>query len=569
MTFRRSLAATLLCIPALAAAVSLSTLPVSAQAAPAPAVPVDTGSLFGETIDVRVVNVEVVVTDKQGNRITGLGPGDFRLRVDGKEMPIQYFTEVRGGQAVAAGEAGSGQSAAVQGLPALAPGSPVGTSYLVFIDDFFPIAARRDEVIRSLMDNLGRLGPEDRMAIVAYDGRKIDMLSTWSDSERVLSRAFQQALGRQTYGFQRLAELRTFESSQRVSGSLGTVDSRSAFTNRVDLEELSYMEQIADQVERSVMAAVSTMRGFAAPPGRKVMILLSGGWPFSPADYVINSPNRPVLNREVPEGEDLIAPLVDTANLVGYTVYPVDVPGVESTGPDASEGSPRANGLLNLREQEIHATLEHVARETGGRALINGLRSEALQTAETDTRSYYWIGFSPERQRDDKRHEIKVDVEREGLQVRARNDYFDLARKTEVSMIVESALLFGNPPGAASMPMEIGKPVAKGRREIEVQVTLAIPLSSMTVVPLDGKHVAELELRISALDEKGNRSDVPVIPIRLVADRPPSPAEGQYVRYDTTLRLRKIGQHLIVAVFDPLSGKITTAEADVPVGRVP
>ena len=543
----------------------LAVVPAFAQQQPSE-------SAFGETIDVRVVNVEVVVTDKQGNRVTGLGPGDFHLRVDGKDVPIQYFTEVRGGQAVALEEAGSGRSAAtagVAGLPALAPGSPVGTSYLVFIDDYFAIAARRDEVLRSLMDSLGHLGPEDRMAVVAYDGRKIDMLSNWSDSERALHRGFQQAMGRQAYGFQRLAELRTYEASRRITGTVGTVDARSAFANRVDLEEQSYMELIADQVRRSVMAAVSTMRGFAAPPGRKVMILLSGGWPFSPAEYVINDPNRPVLTRDVPSGEQLFEPLVDTANLLGYTIYPVDVPGVEGTGPDASDSAPRGTGLLNLREQEVHASLDFTARQTGGKALINGMRAEALQTAESDTRSYYWLGFTPERQRNDKRHEIKVEVLREGLRVRSRDNYFDLARNTEVSMVVESALLFGNPPGAASMPMQVGKPVAKGRREIEVPITLAIPLSSMTVVPLDGKHVAELELRISVLDEKGNRSAVPVIPIRLVADTPPAESPGQYVRYDTTLKMRKIRQHMIAAIYDPLSGKITTAEADVVPDRNP
>src|SRR5687768_4772452 len=154
-------------------AVLLAALPLAAQQPPAPEEP---ASIFGETIDVRVVNVEVVVTDRQGNRVTGLGPGDFRLRVDGKDMPIEYFTEVRGGQAIAASEAGSGQSAAVQGLPALAPGSAVGTSYLVFIDDYFAVGARRNEVLRELMEDLGRLGPEDRMAIVAFDGKKTDML---------------------------------------------------------------------------------------------------------------------------------------------------------------------------------------------------------------------------------------------------------------------------------------------------------------------------------------------------------------------------------------------------------
>jgi VWFA-related protein len=520
-------------------------------------------SIFGEEIDVRVVNVEVVVTDRQGNRVTGLGPGDFRLRVDGKDLPIEYFTEVRGGQAIGstpADTAGSGQSAAVQGLPSLAPGSPVGTSYLVFVDDYFAIAQRRDEVLRTLMDDLGRLGPEDRMAIVAFDGAKIDMLSNWSGNERELHRAFQQALGRKSYGFQRLAEIRNFESSRRL-GTVGTVDSRAAFANRLDLEELGYIEMLADQVERIVLATVGTLRGFAAPPGRKVMLVLSGGWPFSPADYVLNNPGRPILNREVPRGEELYKPIVDTANLLGYTLYTVDVPGVDPFGPSAADEGPRAGGL-NLREQEIHSTLDFVAKQTGGRPLLNALRGGALETAASDTRSYYWLGFTPQRERNDKRHDIRVESVRPGLQVRARDNYLDLSRKSEVSMMVESALLFGNPPGAASMPMQLGKPESSGRREMVVPVSLAIPLTSVTLVPYQGKYVAELELRVSALDEKGNRSDVPVIPIRLSAESEPPKQEGGHIRFDTRLKLRKIRQHLILAIFDPLSGKITTAEAD-------
>ena len=93
----------------------------------------------------------------------------------------------------------------------------------------------------------------------------------------------------------------------------------------------------------------------------------------------------------------------------------------------------------NLREQEMHSTLDFVARQTGGKSLLNGGRSEALEVAASDTRSYYWLGFTPERERNDKSHEIEVQVAREGLQVRSRDSYFDLSRNTEVAMIVESA----------------------------------------------------------------------------------------------------------------------------------
>src|SRR3954454_7568785 len=83
----------------------------------------DTPPSFGESIDVRVVNVEAVVTDRQGHRVSGLKPEDFRLRVDGKEVPVEYFNEVRDGEALpAAPEAASAEAAqapartAVQGV---------------------------------------------------------------------------------------------------------------------------------------------------------------------------------------------------------------------------------------------------------------------------------------------------------------------------------------------------------------------------------------------------------------------------------------------------------------------
>ena len=40
--------------------------------------------VIGETIDVRVVNVEAVVTNPSGQRVPGLSTADFRLLVDGR-----------------------------------------------------------------------------------------------------------------------------------------------------------------------------------------------------------------------------------------------------------------------------------------------------------------------------------------------------------------------------------------------------------------------------------------------------------------------------------------------------
>ncbi|HEY0781072.1 MAG TPA: VWA domain-containing protein [Thermoanaerobaculia bacterium] len=533
------------------------------KAAPAPP-PTPAQSLFGEQIEVRVVNVEVVVTDKSGNRVPDLQATDLRLKVDGKVTPIEFFSEVRGGQTLA--PSAEAAPSAVPGLPGLAPGSPVGTSYLVYIDDYFSVAARRNEVLRSLKDDLTRLGPEDRMAIIAYDGRKLDMLSSWSQNQRELGRAIEQAIGRPAHGLDRVAEKRSFLTSRNVSTNMG-INARSEFSNQLDLEERAYADLLANQVSEAVDGAVSTLRGFAKPPGRKVMLLLSGGWPFDPVEYVVSDPTRPILTRDTPGGDSTLRPLVDTANRLGYTLYPVDVPGITGTGADASVQSLDAINVspaFDRSDQENQATLLYAAQQTGGKALIGGLRAAALKTVEDDTRAYYWLGFTPTWQGNDKRHKIEVEPARPGLKVRSRGDFLDLSRKSEVSYMVESAMLFGNQPGASIGPhlfLELGKPVKSKRGEMEVPVTIGIPVAAVTPIPQGTEYVSEFELRIAARDVKGGRSDVPVVPLRFKTKGAPGP--NLYFKYQTKVALRRIKQHVMMAVFDPLSNKITTAESDV------
>jgi VWFA-related protein len=543
------------------AAVTLLALLAPARSFAQPQAPAANApqSVFGEQIDVRVVNVEVVVTDKQGNRVAGFTPDDFRLKVDGKVVPIEYFNEVRGGSAIALAESAA---SAVKGLPSLAAGSPVGTSYLVFIDNFFSVANRRDDVLRSLKDQLSRLGPDDRMAIVAFDGRNVEMLTSWSNSLRQLGSAIEKAIGEPALGLARVAELRSFDASRRIveTGSAFTPNPRVSFSRGLSLEEIEFANRLGSQAEREVSAAVSTLRGFASPPGRKVMLLLSGGWPFSPGDYVVNNHNRPILDRDVPQGDEIFRPLADTANRLGYTIYPLDVPGLEAATTDASQTSPGPSGL-NVREQEHEASLTWVAQQTGGKALLNALANDALNSAEADTRSYYWLGFTPSWQGNDKRHRVEVAVTHPGFKVRYREDFLDLSRKAEISMQVESAMIFGNAPDSAPLAIQLGQAVASGRREMDLPITLGIPAGAITFVPVNGKYVAEVELRVSAVDSSGARAPVPVVPITITTATPPKPGSG--VKYDTKIRLRRLPHHLTLAIFDPQSGKILIAQTDV------
>ena len=86
-----------LLLPLLAA---LAVAPSHAQQSPpaqAPSAPAETAAPqeeFFESIEVNLVNVEVYVTDKKGNRIPGLGKDDFQLFEDGKPVQITNFYAV-------------------------------------------------------------------------------------------------------------------------------------------------------------------------------------------------------------------------------------------------------------------------------------------------------------------------------------------------------------------------------------------------------------------------------------------------------------------------------------------
>lgn len=518
-------------------------------------------SVFGGVVDVRVVNLEVVVT-RNGERVTGLGPQDFILTVDGKEVPIEYFTEVHGGTAAVRGD-----ETQVATMPALAPGTPVSTSYLLFIDDYFTVAPHRNRVLRAMIEQLPQLNPEDRMAVVAFDGKKLEMLSTWSQSIEALTRVLEGAMERPAYGLQRIAEQRSFEANRELLGRrTGIVDGnlRRLDGAQLDIEEEQQAQILAGQVQRVTLAATSALRGFANPPGRKVLLLTSGGWPYNPAVWVTGDLQVAVYSPNVPYGEQLYGPLVETANRLSYTVYPVDVEDDTYDPTDAGRATVDTQGDRDLffnRLQDERASLGTIADETGGQAVLGAARFAALERAAADTRTYYWIGFTPDWKGDDASHRVDVKARDKKLKVRSREGYSDLSRQTEVSMMVESSLLFGGAPAASPLYAELGAAEKAGRGKVQMPLTVVVPISELTFLPHEGRYLAELELRIAVRDEAGNLSDVPVVPMTVALDE--SPKEGELRRYDTVVKLRRKKHDVVVSLYDVASGKILSTRLEV------
>lgn len=507
--------------------------------------------VYMEEIDVRVINLEAVVTDRDGVRVSRLQSSDFKLLVDGEPVPIEYFTEIRDREVIDS----------ANGVPQLTVGERVGTSFLVFIDEFFALPTDKKRVLEALSERARELGPEDQAAIVAWDGKRLVLLSEWTSSREALAEAFRNAVERGAGGLAREAERRSWLGTTATRAGRGVfIGGRryDAFYNLAP-EENRYAMLLTDQLNSAVGAAAAAIRGLDTPTGRKVMMLLSGGWPWDPAQWVSGSSRRMINEPGIPRGADIYAPLSTTANLLGYTIYAVDMPGLQAAGVDAFSRAPRPVGVGDsafFLEREMEFSLHYLADETGGRSLLNGERIAALPEVGRDVTSYYWLGFSPTWAKDGETHEIRIEVANPELEVRARQSFTDLSPQQQAAFLVQSTLLFGGTRSTGGMQVELGEPEKAGRGKLQVPVKIVIPISELEAARTADGYLIEVDLFIAARDEAGGRSDV--IPVPLVFQSREAPAAPAII-YETTLTVRKKTEALAIAAFDRHSGRTLTA----------
>ena len=552
-----------LVLAAVAAALPfLSGISVSAAAAPA----ADAG--FGDAVDVRVVNVEAVVTDRAGERVRGLAPADFRLLVDGAPVAIDYFTEVVEGESAT-------PPPSIAAAPVPSSDGQVGRNILVFVDESFAVAAQRNQVLDELGRELSRLAPADRMAIVAFDGRRLDLLADWTGDARLLQAALAEARRRPARGIEVVANRRSLRRETalamapigggRRQAALGPTlpGVYAASTGREAARVGERWPDLSSRVQGAVSAAAAALRGVPPAEGRKIMLLLAGAWPYSANDD-LREPVRPLSGTPyLAHGRDVYRPLADTANLLGYTIYAVDVQGrdIRSVIADAEDQVPGLGAFTSEWEQETHDALRFLAAETGGAPLLDNSRLAALERVADDTRSYYWLGFTPTWQANDRRHEVRVEVLRPGLRVRTRSGFTDLSRASETSRRTESVLLFGGREADRKLQVEVGTATRAGLRMTRLPVTISVPSEALTVYPAEGGFRAEVTLSLAALDRLGGRSPLPQLPLRLDLAEPPRP--GSAVRFQVNLKLRRIDQRVVFGVHDALSGTMLWNDLDV------
>ena len=550
--------------------------------------------VFGEEIDVRVVNLEVVVEDRKGNRVRGLSRDDFRIRVDGEEVDVQYFSEVADREVVGrdVGET----------PPALAEGGTVVTNYVLFVDDDHTHVTFRRPVLNGFRARLDTLGPQDRVAVVVMSRRRLEVVSRFTtDRDATRAALAELEIGGRYGGFmspwafrKRLRNLSSSANGDSVSstegasvadwqaplstspavgrvggtarpaplrgfsntaGGFGAVGPYSAGRISRTLAsgwdpfgwaDLTYR---AEDLRFSIDSVISTMRALEAPRGRKVLLLLAGDWPTlyrPPGSGRLTGLlwTSPFAN--VSTDLEMLDELIDTANLLGYTVYPMD-----------QQRAPQTWLWSNLR---------YMARDTGGKAFMAGSNVKALDKVAFDTSNYYWLGFVPDYRRDNRAHNIRVEVREPELRARYRRGYLDLSGRVEADMEALRELLFppGVDVGGGPLLVEVGDAVATKRRTMAVPVNVHVPVGRFPAVLYDGGFRQQLEVRFVALDRFRRRAEIPAVSLSLGGGSEPPP--GEVVVYQTSLTMRRRPQELVVTVHDPVSK--LTARGRVAIGGV-
>jgi len=192
--------------------------------------------------------------------------------------------------------------------------------------------------------------------------------------------------------------------------------------------------QTINRVQTTLAALEAIANHVSRIPGRKNLIWISGSFPMQLGldEFTVSNTQE---KRTFSEEMERAARALNAANLA---VYPVDARGLV-TSPDFNSTSrgnanPRrppaggqSKGMRSI--QYSQDTMEALAQRTGGKAYHNSNDlKNAIRGAIEDSKVTYVLGYYPNHNTwDGKFHELKVQVDRKGTNVRHRLGYFAFA----------------------------------------------------------------------------------------------------------------------------------------------
>ncbi len=459
-----------------------ASLAIAQTPAPQPAAP-GTADQPVIRVTTRLIELNVVAQDRHGNPVTDLTKEDFILKDAGKEQRIAVFSLERADVAPAAPV--GGQVIAGQTLP---PGTftnrveqqKVGAVTVVLYDTLNTKLPDAIQAKMQLVKYIKQMSPNDQVALYVL-GRNLTLVHDFSRSPEALINSVN---GNKTNAINSVAADADPADSDTGNDDLdAAIDRANAMLS--DYLNVSRAQQTLESLQ-VIAQHVSHI------PGRKNLVWISGGFPFSMNQDEMNIDN-PRDSRNFNEEAQKMARFLNDANMA---IYAIDARGLFQTAiPDASQ-----RGKTNMKSAPPPPKIDHnyetfdiVAERTGGKAFRNTNDiTGAIKKAVEDAKVTYTMGFYPEDAKwDGQFHQLKLQCKRSGVSLRYRPGYFASSatpqQTTRLFTSVEQAI------GANNIATDLGFTVQMQPKPNAIVASVVIDPKNITFTQQDGKWVGSIK----------------------------------------------------------------------------
>jgi VWFA-related protein len=502
---------------------------------------------FDEAISVEVTSIEVWVTDRQGNPVTGLDAGDFVLTEDGERVEITNFAAYTAEESGSwtAPEGGEESSAPVA-LPITEIDPDNRLHLAILVDNWNLRPADRARVFEDLRELLReRMSPRDRAMVLVHDSALALVQELTDDPDALLgalARVERSATTNLSMESERRSAYRNIRFEYEHIPSVPGLNPDPCVEKWGEIRNAArqYATAVMAHTQRSVGALASSGSILSGVPGRRVMLYVGSGLPQQAGGEIFH-----YLAELCPQQQSDVATwytefdltflyeeVARQANANGLTLYTVEAslpastsdlslpdlagPSTLDTGATASGQTMRpSTAAVRNAELDSEAGLFYVANETGGRAILNAMDFSAdFARLATELRTYYSLGFAPGHGGDGQLHRIDVKLAKgvgDGWRVRHRQSYRDKPYEVRMAEKIRGVAQFGTEANRMNVRVETGQatPVGTGYR---VPIRLWVPLDEMTLVePSSGGaegRAGRLRVMMAVSDAAGNLGPV-------------------------------------------------------------
>lgn len=522
-------------------------LPVSAQEAERPA-----GSV-SRAIEVRVTNIDVVVTDARGAHMPGLGREDFEIFEDGVRRTVSNFSAIGAAERVPTGGATPPAATIEPPEPTPPAATPRPTWLVLFVDNRHLTPAHRNRALEQVRDLVSRAAASRAQVLVITADRTPKIRQKFTSDPALLSHVIQELEGEGAGGL--MAETARRSAFEGIDSALQDLKLPSA----IGLAQ-AYAANRAADLDVSLRALRTTLDQLSALEGRKVLIHVSDGlpqWPGEDAfDYIRSSPSFSSASKQsrLPlapafDRSQRFRELTQAANAARVALYMVDATGLsgDEFGVGADMPLRPAGKVEPFRERmNLQAMLSYAAEQTGGTAILNRTDiTEPLRQVEEDLGAFYSLGYESLRRDEDATHRVEVRVRRPGLTVRAQRSLRVKSADTRVAEGVTSALFFGRPENPFGATVAVGEPESRGKLVV-LPLRIRVPEGKITLLPDGPRRRGRVVFYYMVRDEEGDVSDL--VRQEVVVSDP-----GELL-HDTLLKIKRGRQVISLAVRDALAG---------------